>query len=1050
MVNRNVFNGLLAALLILLAPAPAQNLDDGGNTARWTTTASANVEVHISSETVEQEKALRVDFDFHGGAGYCIVAQQVRLRLPDDYRISFRLRGTAPANNLELKLVDTTGENVWWHVRRAYAFPANRTTLASRKRQFGFAWGPLAGGDLRMLGRLEFAISAATGGKGTIWIDHLTLEDRSTSGGPERIAFHRGKGIRTPEKNHVLINGIPVSSTPDSNPGHTGTAWISFSRPRELGGLSVEFDPQRAPAMLDVDFRSDDGGWTKAIRNCRVLDGKLITYLPEAEARDLRIECVPSGSPYVLRRIDILPVDSSITPNAFFETVARRSARGLFPRYFIGEQAYWTVVGVDRDASESLLSEDGTVELERGGPSIEPFLTLNGRFVSWSGVRMRHRLEEGVLPQPTVTWDAEGLQLEVSPVAAGETPGSYLLVPYRLRNTGAQRVAGRLFLAVRPFQVNPTWQNLNSTSGVSLISSLRMTRTECLINGATKLFLPERAAVAGVTSWNNGDITAYLTHNAVPADSEIVDPVGFASGAFAYPFDLARGEEKTVTVAFPYHAGAMGRMPWASRPIDQFADSVRRQMATWWRGAISGVQLRIPGPDSVYASIVRSTLAYVLINRDGPAIQPGSRVYERSWIRDGCLTAGGFLRFGRPDIAREFITWYAGYQFPSGKIPCVVDKRGADPVAEHDSPGEFIYAVDEYVRFTGDTAVGRALYPNVIRSISYIDSLRATRMTPEYREGTQRDYYGLLPESISHEGYSDKPRHSFWDDFFALRGLQDASGLAALLGDTERAGRYRTDADTFARQIRSSLVRTMERKGIDYIPGCVELGDFDATSTAIALNIDVDTGAVPRAGLMRTFDRYMTFVRDRRDGKLAWVNYTPYELRNAHALIRLGRSEDAHELLTFLLRDMRPSGWNEWAEIVWKNDREPRYIGDIPHTWCGTEFVLAVRSMFVFEAEGALVVGAGLKQDWLSDPSGVESGDLPVKGGRVGFHAHSAQGTIRLEIRGEFRSGMPRIVLGSPLLRGAKGVKANGKDVTKVAATGFEVDRFPCIVVIEN
>ncbi|MEK6756877.1 MAG: hypothetical protein AABZ02_12060, partial [Bacteroidota bacterium] len=57
--------------------------------------------------------------------------------------------------------------------------------------------------------------------------------------------------------------------------------------------------------------------------------------------------------------------------------------------------------------------------------------------------------------------------------------------------------------------------------------------------------------------------------------------------------------------------------------------------------------------------------------------QPGSRVYERSWIRDGVLTAGALLRLGHAQEVREFLEWYAKFQFPNGKIPCVVDRRGA-------------------------------------------------------------------------------------------------------------------------------------------------------------------------------------------------------------------------------------------------------------------------------------------------------------------------------------------------------------------------------------
>ena len=41
---------------------------------------------------------------------------------------------------------------------------------------------------------------------------------------------------------------------------------------------------------------------------------------------------------------------------------------------------------------------------------------------------------------------------------------------------------------------------------------------------------------------------------------------------------------------------------------------------------------------------------------------------------------------------------------------------------------------------------------------------------------------GLLPISVSHEGYLAQPVHSYWDDFWALRGLRDAAYLARACG----------------------------------------------------------------------------------------------------------------------------------------------------------------------------------------------------------------------------------------------------------------------------
>jgi hypothetical protein len=45
----------------------------------------------------------------------------------------------------------------------------------------------------------------------------------------------------------------------------------------------------------------------------------------------------------------------------------------------------------------------------------------------------------------------------------------------------------------------------------------------------------------------------------------------------------------------------------------------------------------------------KANLAYILINRDKAGIQPGSRSYERSWIRDGALTSSALLKSGIVD-----------------------------------------------------------------------------------------------------------------------------------------------------------------------------------------------------------------------------------------------------------------------------------------------------------------------------------------------------------------------------------------------------------------
>ena len=382
----------------------------------------------------------------------------------------------------------------------------------------------------------------------------------------------------------------------------------------------------------------------------------------------------------------------------------------------------------------------------------------------------------------------------------------------------------------------------------------------------------------------------------------------------------------------------------------------------YWQAQLGRVDIQLPPPADRMIRTLQSNLAYILINRAGPAIQPGSRTYARSWIRDGALTSSALLSMGYTEEVREFIRWYAGYQFPDGKIPCCVDKRGADPLPEHDSHGEFIYTVMEYYRYTHDVGFLSELWPAVVKAVEYIDFLRRQRLTVAYRTPELRQYYGLVPESVSHEGYLAHPVHSYWDDFFTLRGLKDAAAMAMVLGEAEKAANFAALRDAFQQDLLESIRRTMEKHRIDYLPGAAELGDFDPTSTTIALDPGGEQKSLPQKALQQTFENYYAYFRQRANGEIDWDNYTPYETRIIGSLVRLGQRQRALETLDFFLADRRPAAWNQWAEVVWRDPRVANFIGDMPHTWVGSDYIRSLRSLFAFEEESdqSLVIAAGV------------------------------------------------------------------------------------------
>jgi hypothetical protein len=192
-------------------------------------------------------------------------------------------------------------------------------------------------------------------------------------------------------------------------------------------------------------------------------------------------------------------------------------------------------------------------------------------------------------------------------------------------------------------------------------------------------------------------------------------------------------------------------------------------------------------------------------------------------------------------------------------------------------------------------------------------------------------------------------------------------------------------------------------RGIDYIPGCVELGDFDATSTTIALTPCNEYNNLPKPQVYNTFDQYYEYFKNRRVGKIVWVNYTPYENRLIGSFIFLDQPDRAHELIEYFLNDIRPQGWHHWAEVVWNDCRHPGFIGDMPHTWVGSDFINAIRSMFVYENEydQSLVLASALYQEWIDNPEGMSVKNMPTYYGDISYSIKKEQDHYRFNISGD-------------------------------------------------
>jgi hypothetical protein len=990
----------VAAPEVLLAEAraiEAERLLDGfDDLSGWKAAGSEGVQAALEGAKGPEGHALKLKFDLAGTAGYALAHRRLPLDLPDNFELSFYVRGDAKPNAFQVKLLDASGDNVWWFSRPDFEFSSEWRRVTIKKRQIAFAWGPIEDRTLRRTESIEFVVSAGRGGgSGSIEIADLTLRELPPP--PARLP----PLVATASSSQ---NGFDAAQAVD---GNKATAWrsdpamgpaqsltLDFGVEREFGGLVLDWREGARPRRYDV-MASEDGASWRLLRSVSGAEASQDALrLPDEEARFIRlnIEAGPEGC--ALAEIEVKDLSFGASPNAFFEALAKTAPRGYYPRGFSGEQTYWTLVGIDGGGAHSgLLSEDGAFEIGTGGFSIEPFVVEGSRLFTWADVKTTQSLAEGYLPIPTATWEAPDWSLRITAFAQGTRDASELVGSYSIINRTDAPQSLRLALVARPFQVNPPTQFLNTAGGVSRIAALDWDGTRLSVDGKAKLLPLAKPQRFEAAAFQDGSYPARLLEPGNSTRAQVTDDEGFASGALVYDIELAPNESRTIGIIAPL-TGEARQPELGGRSPKDWLDAREEEAKASWRARLNLVAFDVPPADGRLIDALRSSLAHILMSRDGPVLRPGTRAYARSWIRDGAMISEGLARLGHADIAADYLRWFAPYQFKDGRVPCCIDARGADPVPENDSDGELIFLAAEVFRYTGDRALLAAMWPHVQAAVQHMDALRASERTSGNQRPSRRMLYGLLPPSISHEGYASKPAYSYWDDFWGLAGYKSAVAIAEALGESGAAAKFAKDRDQFRDDILASIRAAAKVHGIAHVPGAADLGDFDATSTTIALAPADEEHGLPSDLLRATFERYWKNFAERRDGRASWTDYTPYELRLVGTFLRLAQPDRARELLDYFMKDQRPAGWNQWAEVVGRAPREPRFIGDMPHAWIASDYVRSVLDMFAYDrpGDGTLVLAAGVPEAWCQG-TGFAVRNLRTPYGRVSL-------SCKLEDRG--------------------------------------------------
>ena len=710
--------------------------------------------------------------------------------------------------------------------------------------------------------------------------------------------------------------------------------------------------------------------------------------------------------PIQIREIRLRGPKEVLSPLVSYQIAAEKSKPGLYPDQLRRRQVYWTIIGMPENRKVSLFDEYGNVEPKAKGSSIMPYIFTDNKLISAFNVKISQQMADGYLPVPSVIWKWAGLKLEIDAVASGDYGKSMTFVRYKIINTTNKQQKGKLFLAIRPVQINPIWQY----GGLSPIHSIQFKKETggqtININGEDLYISLSHADAFGAMPFNNGDIARELIKGKLPDEQNINHGGEYISGALEYEYDIKPGGFKTVVIAMPLHNIKSGLKRFAgknSTEIDAAFDIFKSQEQHFWQKQIHHKLFLLP--DTNIADMLDAQIGYILINADSVALQPGSRNYNRSWMRDGSQMAEALLYMGRNDVVRKFLNWYSERIYSDGLVPPVLNNdgtvnKGFGSNLEYDSQGEFIYAMLEYFYFSRDTVFLKNHYDKIKLALNFLVKLREKTLAPGYlKNKPARDrFVGILPPSISHEGYGT-PMHSYFDDFYALKGWKDGKIIAGILGDPATAAWAEKQYKLLRTSVKTSIEKTMEYKNIKYIPGCADKGDLDPTSTSVAFSPCDEADILPHKALSYMYGNYYKEVVNRTKPGFGG-GYTPYEIRNISAFIQMGKRDNALFLLHYFDSCSRPKNWNEFAEVVLANKRLGSYIGDMPHSWVGATYVTTVRDMVVRESGNKLILFQGVPEEWVNKRKGIKLQNLPTHFGKLTLSAFAKDNTLTIKIDG--------------------------------------------------
>ena len=439
-------------------------------------------------------------------------------------------------------------------------------------------------------------------------------------------------------------------------------------------------------------------------------------------------------------------------------------------------------------------------------------------------------------------------------------------------------------------------------------------------------------------------------------------------GVVRYDIVVQPGAKQVLEFRMPYEPLAPDSPLLSELERASFDDYLDRTAKFWDEIFNRGLEITVP--EAKVNDTFRANLVYDLIARDKAGDQYVQTVnkfhYHAFWLRDSSYIARMYDLSGYPDIARQVLDFFAGWQQSDGNF---VSQGG-----QFDGWGQVMWAYGRHYRITHDRDFAERVYPAMQKAVAWLKEARAhdpLNVMPSTKPGDNERIEGHITG------------HNFW----ALGGLKNVIYVARALGHTDDAEVYQAEYDDFQASFLAALKKITDQSGGSIPPGLDQLGgdDWGNMLSIYPEQILDPMDPMVTATLNATRAKYQEGLMTYGDGR--WLHHYLTIKNTETETIRGDQRMAVEELYALLLHTSSTHAGFEYCIFPW-GDRD--FASNVsPHGWFAAKFRAALRNMLVREEGNDLHLLSVLSPEWVKPGSVVSVKRAPTDFGEVNLDLRS-------------------------------------------------------------